>query len=117
MGAPYERGRELRSVLTSTTGGVLTKEAGAVTGDLEVATLLQQGSIAVSVRYRGANEWYTVVGSPMRVDTERMQFSHHERHTQVLAALTSSGRKRAGNELPVDLSDFLRGPGRGKRTP
>ncbi len=42
---------ELRSVVASTTGGVMTEEVGAVTGDLEVATRpLEAEGIEVTVR-------------------------------------------------------------------
>ena len=54
---------EIRSPCASTTGGVTTKEAGAVTGDLEIATRAEGDALEVSVRwYAGAEERYTVEG-------------------------------------------------------
>jgi hypothetical protein len=47
----------------------MTEEVGAVTGDLEVATrLLAADGIEVTVRYAGAEEWYTVEGSSIESD-------------------------------------------------
>jgi hypothetical protein len=44
----------------------MTDEGGAVTGALEIATrLLDAGVLDVCVRYAGAEEWYTVAGSPV----------------------------------------------------
>src|SRR5215217_3029559 len=57
---------EARSTIDSTTGGVMTAEVGAITGELEVATRsLKEGLIEVAVRYTGAEEWYIVEGSPI----------------------------------------------------
>jgi hypothetical protein len=56
---------ELKSSFTSTTGGVLTDEAGAVTGDLELCTRPAGDGIEAEVRYEGARDLYTVSGSPV----------------------------------------------------
>ena len=99
---------EIRSTFVSTTGGVTTKEAGAVTGDLEVATGGEGDALEVSVRYAGAEEWYTVEGSPIPL----AQTAHsspdelRELHRRVLAHLTSPDRVADGNELPVSLESF-----------
>jgi hypothetical protein len=46
----------------------MTEEVGVVTGDLEVPTrLLAAEDIEVTVRYAGAEEWYTVEGSPIQL--------------------------------------------------
>ena len=59
---------ETRSTVTSTTGDIMTEEVGAVTGDLEVATRsLAAEDIEVTVRYAGADEWYSVEGSPINM--------------------------------------------------
>ena len=59
---------ELRSAFASTTGGVMTEEAGAITGDLELVTRPTPDGSAVEalVRYAGARELYAVSGSPVR---------------------------------------------------
>ena len=90
---------ELKSTFTSTTGGVLTNEAGAVTGDLELLTRPSGNGIEAEVRYEGARDLYTVSGSPLEITD-----SHPEAHRTILKKLTTPGRTESGNELPVDLT-------------
>ena len=99
---------EIRSYLASTTGGVMTKEAGAVTGDLEIATRAEGDALAVSVRYAGAEEWYSVEGSPISLpDTPPPSPDElRELHQRILGHLTNPGRVVDGNELPVSLESF-----------
>jgi len=93
-------GEELRSEFVSTVGGVMTEEAGAVTGDLELLTRPgEAGGLEALVRYAGAEEWYTVSGSPVPADSE----DHRASHETVLAQLTTPGPVEDGNEQPVDL--------------
>jgi hypothetical protein len=90
---------ELKSRFTSTTGGVLTVEVGAITGDLELITRPTDSGIETEVRYAGAHDLYTVTGSPVpTTDT------HHKAHEAILKQLTIPGRTEQGNELPVDLT-------------
>jgi len=49
--------------ITAGPGGVMTDEAGVVTGDLTVATTLDGTALAVLVQYKGATEWYKVTGT------------------------------------------------------
>lgn len=77
----------------------MTEEAGAITGDLELLTrpgTAGENSVDVMVRYAGADEWYTVSGSPVPADPGAF-------HEVALARLTTPGRVEGGNELPVDL--------------
>ncbi len=99
---------EIRSTFASTTGGVMTREAGAVTGDLEIATRAEGDALEVSVRYTGAEEWYAVEGSPLPLaETAHSNPDElHELHRRVLGHLTSRGRMVEGNELPVSLASF-----------
>ena len=99
---------EIRSTFASTTGGVMTKEAGAVTGDLEISTRAEGVSLGVSVRYAGAEEWYTVEGSPISLasTTPPSPDDLCELHQRVLAHLSSPGRVVEGNELPISLTSF-----------
>lgn len=104
MRIPVSEGRhphpaELESSFTSTTGGVLTDEVGAITGDLELLTRPAEGGIEARVRYAGACDLYTVSGSPM-VTTE----GHNSAHETILQRLTIPGKIVQGNELPVDLT-------------
>ncbi|GIE79857.1 hypothetical protein Aph02nite_58070 [Actinoplanes philippinensis] len=44
-------------------GGVMTDEAGVVTGDLTLRTELSEaGEAVLSVQYKDAEEWYGVTG-------------------------------------------------------
>ncbi|MDF2269333.1 hypothetical protein P2Q00_28400 [Streptomyces coacervatus] len=43
----------------------MTVEVGVITGDLTiVTTALPQGRATVAIQYLGAEEWYTLTGSP-----------------------------------------------------
>ncbi len=99
---------EIRSTFASTTGGVMTKEAGAVTGDLEISTRAEGEALGVSVRYAGAEEWYTVEGSPISLSSTAPLSPEEpsELHQRVLGHLMSPGRVVDGNELPVSLASF-----------
>ena len=88
---------ELRSTFASTLGGVITEEAGAVTGELELLTRPGEGSVDVLVRYAGADEWYTVAGSPVASE------DHQATHQTALERLTTPGPIESGNESPVGL--------------
>jgi hypothetical protein len=87
---------EFRSTFTSTTGGVMTEEAGAVTGELELLCRPGSGGLDVLVRYAGADEWYTVSGSPVQGDG-------NETRDHLLERLTTPGPMVDGNEKPVTL--------------
>ncbi len=92
----------------STTGGVMTDEAGAITGELELLTRpTPDGSgIEALVRYAGAQDLYTVSGSPVRAVSELPdQVEHRAAHERILQTLTTPGRVESANEMPVDLSD------------
>ena len=54
------------SSFSSTTGGVMTMEVGAITGELELLTrATPDGGIEAMVRYSGAQDLYTVSRSPV----------------------------------------------------
>lgn len=96
-----EHAEELRSPFVSTPGGVMTEEAGAVTGDLELLTRPGEagdGGLEVLVRYAGAGDWYNVSGSPVAKLED-----HRAAHEAILERLTTPGPVEGGNELPVDL--------------
>lgn len=93
---------EMLTSFTSTAGGVMTDEAGAITGDLELLTRpAQNGGLEALVRYAGAEEWYTVTGSPVPDPADGGD--HAASHEAVLALLTTPGPTQDGNELPVEL--------------
>jgi hypothetical protein len=50
--------------ITAGPGGVMTVEVGVVTGELTLKTELSaSGDVTLRVRYKGADEWYTVQGA------------------------------------------------------
>ena len=95
------------SSFISTTGGVMTEEAGAITGELELLTRVTPGSgIEAMVRYAGARDLYTVSGSPLRaVSAHPDQVEDRTAHERILETLTTPGRIEGGNEMPVGLLD------------
>jgi hypothetical protein len=100
-----EINRSLRSTFVSTTGGVMTDEVGAITGELELLTcVIPDGGLEAMVRYAGAKDLYTVSGSPVRaVSAHPDQVEHRAAHERILETLTTPGRIEGGNEMPVDL--------------
>ena len=86
----------------------MTEEVGAITGDLELQTrATPDGSgIEAMVRYAGAQDLYTVSGSPTHFVAERADHAEHRAaHERILETLTTPGRVEGGNEMPVDLSE------------
>ena len=50
--------------IVARSGGVMTDEVGAVTGELTLRTEVDADGVVVQrVQYRGADEWYLVTGS------------------------------------------------------
>lgn len=57
-----------RTEFTAPRGGVMTKEVGVISGELELHTNAEpDGTLILRVRYAGAAEWYTVDGGPFRL--------------------------------------------------
>jgi hypothetical protein len=102
-----ETNRSLRSNFVSTTGGVMTEEVGAITGELELQTnATPDGTVEAKVRYAGAQDLYTISGSPVRTVSERPdQAAHRAAHERILETLTTPSNVESGNEKPVDLSE------------
>lgn len=94
-------GDEFCSTFTSTTGGVMTEEAGAVTGELEVLCWPEVSGLRVEVRYAGADEWYTVSGGPVQI-----QDNPDDGMGRVVRHLSTPGPVVDGNEKPVTLEGF-----------
>jgi hypothetical protein len=80
-------------------------EGGAITGELELQTSrAPDGNIEAMVRYSGAQELYTVSGSPVSAASGYPdQAEHRAAHERILETLRTPGRVESGNEMPVDL--------------
>jgi len=86
----------------------MTEQVGAITGELELLTrATPDGSgIEAMVRYTGAQDLYTVSGSPVHAVSEHPdQAEHRATHERILEILTTPGRVERGNEMPVELLD------------
>lgn len=97
---------ELHRAFASTPGGVMTEEAGAISGELELLTRPTPSGDAIEalIRYAGAQELYTISGSPVRSVSDTPDESEHAAaHGRVLETLTTRRTTRYGNEQPVDL--------------
>lgn len=72
--------RDRRTVFTPPRGGVMTREVGVITGELELHTTADpsDGTLTVRVRYAGAGEWYTAPGGPYRLRDPRDHEVVHE---------------------------------------
>ena len=81
----------------------MTREAGAITGDLELATTLEENRLLAKVRYAGADEWYEIEGSPAPVGTVG---DPDEAHRLLAEHLGRPGPVTQGNEEPVSLEGF-----------
>ena len=92
------------SSFTSTTGGVMTEEAGAVTGELELLCRPEAGGLRVEVRYAGAEKWYTVSGSPVQI-----QGNPDDAPGRVARHLGTPGPVVDGNEQAATLQGFAGG--------
>lgn len=50
------------STITAREGGIMTTEAGTITGQVEVVSSLEGDASTTKVRYAGADEWYSPEG-------------------------------------------------------
>ncbi|MFD8562943.1 hypothetical protein ACFV1N_37195 [Streptosporangium canum] len=66
-------------------GEVMTDEVGVVTGDLTIRTEVSDDQATVGVQYTGADEWYTLTGSPVPLGGR----SGREVHEAILAAVAA----------------------------
>ncbi|MCX5410165.1 hypothetical protein OHA37_00070 [Streptomyces sp. NBC_00335] len=69
-------------------GGVMTDEVGVITGDVSVTTTAgPDGTVDVRIQYTGAEESYTLTGSPAPLPTGGLA-AFHER---VIGAVRAGG--------------------------
>ncbi|SDT83387.1 hypothetical protein SAMN05216371_8210 [Streptomyces sp. TLI_053] len=62
-------------------GGVMTTEVGVITGDLTLRTVWDGCQALFTVQYDGADEWYTVEGSPVPAPTAAVADAAHRAMT------------------------------------
>ncbi|MFF8913193.1 hypothetical protein ACF08M_07680 [Streptomyces sp. NPDC015032] len=74
-------------------GGVLTDEAGVLSGDLTVHTTWADDTAQVTVQYTGAIDWFTMSGSPVSCGSEDDSRRLHD-------AVVKSVRAGAGATVP-----------------
>lgn len=85
-----------------TTSGIETDDVGVISGDVDVTTIVKDGSAVVTVAYSGADEHYTVTGSPLRTALDALGA-----HAQVVDALrVNPGRDAVGNARSVNVSSL-----------
>jgi len=92
---------EFCSTFTSTAGGVMTEEAGAITGELDLLCRSEADELHITVRYAGTEDWYTVSGSPVQT-----RGGEHETREQLLNHLRTPGPVVGGNESAATLEGF-----------
>ena len=86
----------------------MTVEAGAVTGDLDLLTRPTRDGTGIEamIRYAGAQDLYTISGSPVRAVSEHPdQAEHQAAHERILATLTTPGDSVDGNERATSLGN------------
>lgn len=75
--------------MTAGPGGVMTEEVGCITGELTVVTTaFPTGQAWVAVQTRGADEWYTLTGTPTPLPMGESLAHYHQR---VLDAVRTGG--------------------------
>ncbi|MFJ2509928.1 hypothetical protein ACIQJX_26860 [Streptomyces griseoviridis] len=82
------RPEQYTGTVTAGPGGAMTDDVGVITGDLTLTTTLQtNGQAQIRIQYTGADEWYTLTGSPTAVPDQDVEALH----TAVLDAIARGG--------------------------
>ncbi len=77
---------ELRTVIDTAGDGVLTNEAGVISGKLDLRTTCAgDGVLALAITYEGAEEWYTLAGANYRLHDPR---DHEVVHALLVGVLS-----------------------------
>ncbi|CAM5678193.1 hypothetical protein SAVIM338S_07246 [Streptomyces avidinii] len=64
-GGTPEAAASLTDQVKAGPGGAMTDEVGVITGDVTLTTVAgPDGTATVRIQYTGAEEWYTLTGSP-----------------------------------------------------
>ncbi|MFD7340010.1 hypothetical protein ACFV98_29015 [Streptomyces violascens] len=65
--------------VTAGPGGTMTDDVGVITGDLTHRTTRQaDNQVDIQIQYTGADEWYTLTGSPVAAPDSGLE-DFHER--------------------------------------
>ncbi|MGW0735244.1 hypothetical protein [Streptomyces sp. NPDC002851] len=81
-------GKDYADTVTAGPGGVMTDEVGVITGELTLVTsVLPDGRASLRVQYAGAEEWYTLTGSPVPLPSD----GPAALHAAVLARIRRGG--------------------------
>ncbi|MEU4212427.1 hypothetical protein AB0F13_20925 [Streptomyces sp. NPDC026206] len=72
-----EQPEHYQDEVTAGPGGAMTDDVGVITGDLTITTAQRpDGTAEVRVQYTGAEEWYTLTGSPRPVPPGGLKSLH-----------------------------------------
>ncbi|MEU6244659.1 hypothetical protein [Streptomyces sp. NPDC047024] len=73
-------------------GGAMTDEVGVITGDLTLTTVTRPDGLAdIHIAYTGAEETYTLTGSPAPIPQDGL----HALHERALARIREGGAAQA----------------------
>lgn len=76
---------ETKSSIFNATHGVMTKEVGVISGELELRTTCSNdGALTLAITYVGAEEWYTLPGEDYHLHDSRDHEVVHRLLTAVL---------------------------------
>ncbi|GGN45812.1 hypothetical protein [Streptomyces fuscichromogenes] len=82
----------LRDKVVAGPGGAMTDEVGVITGDLTITTTARPDGLAdIAAEYTGAEETYTLTGSPVPVPPAGLRALHD----QALAAVRAGRAAQA----------------------
>ncbi|MEV5896894.1 hypothetical protein [Nonomuraea fuscirosea] len=70
--------RGFESSVVAGPGGVMTEEAGVITGEVTVRTEVSGDRVTVRVQYLDADEWYQIDGSPLGPASDSGQDLHEQ---------------------------------------
>lgn len=79
---------EKKTSIFTATYGVMTKEVGVISGELELRTTCDDdGALTLAITYVGAKEWYTLPGEDYRLYDPRDHEVVHRMLATVLERL------------------------------
>lgn len=89
----------LTSDFTPGPGGVMTAEAGVITGELTLRTEVSEaGAVTLRVQYKGADEWYAVAGGATQLPAPVDATMAGAVHQLALGILSRGGPVPPGSE-------------------